>query len=480
MMPSDNHNQNSQTSHSYDIIIIGAGLVGCAMARKFTLEGAHVLTLEKGADILDGASKGNSAILHTGFDAPPDSIEQACIADSYQEFLSLRKKLHLPLMKTGALVLAWTEDEAGRLEDIIEKAHRNDVQDVELLNATAILNKEPQLAQHVKAGVYVPREYVIDPWTTPYVYMRQALANGAALRCSCEVSSGKFDGEYWHLFTNQGKFKATTVINCAGLYGDLIDQHFIGTTSFQIRPRKGQFLVYDTSAHRLINSIILPVPNEITKGVVICQTAFGKLLVGPTAEEQDDRDDASVDTETLQMLRQKGEELLPALAHEPVSATYAGIRPATEFKDYVINHHQDKNYISVGGIRSTGLTAALGIANYVFKHYLNGTQPYSAPNNIIYPDKLNQIAECETRDWQKQGNQGIVCHCERTTIREVNVALHDPHMPATSLDGLKRRTRVTMGRCQGFYCSAKLSEITAGHFKQPIAEDIDQGECNED
>jgi len=237
MMPTSNHRQKKQNAHCFDIIIIGAGLVGCAMARKFTLAGASVLTLEKGADILDGASKGNSAILHTGFDAPPDSIEQSCIADSYQEFISLRKKLHLPLMKTGALVLAWTDDEAGRLDDIIKKAHRNQVQDVELLNATRILNKEPQLANHVKAGVYVPREYVIDPWTTPYVYMRQALVNGAKLNCSCEVLNGEFNGEQWQLKTNLGKFKAHTVINCAGLYGDVIDQHLIGSSAFQIRPR---------------------------------------------------------------------------------------------------------------------------------------------------------------------------------------------------------------------------------------------------
>ena len=479
MIPTSKLEQNSDTLDHYDIIIIGAGLVGCAMARKLTLEGARVLTLEKGADILDGASKGNSAILHTGFDAPPDSLEQSCIADSYQEFIALRKKLHLPLMKTGALVLAWTDDEAGRLKGIIEKAHRNGVQDVKLLNSTAILKKEPELAQHVKAGVYVPREYVIDPWTTPYVYMRQALANGATLRCDCELVSGQFDGEYWQLSTNQGAFKATTVINCAGLYGDLIDQNLIGTSAFQIRPRKGQFLVYDTSAHRLINSIILPVPNDITKGVVICQTAFGKLLVGPTAEEQDDRDDASVDTETLQMLRRKGEELLPALAHQSVNATYAGIRPATEFKDYVINHYQNKHYISVGGIRSTGLTAALGIANYVFNQMIDGTQSYTPSDAIIYPDKLNQIAGDEIRDWQKQGNQGIICHCERVTEREIKAALDDPYLPASSLDGLKRRTRVTMGRCQGFYCSAKLSEITAGYFTQPMAENIHQEESNE-
>jgi glycerol-3-phosphate dehydrogenase len=261
------------------------------------------------------------------------------------------------------------------------------------------------------------------------------------------------------------------VINCAGLYGDFLDQKLIGKSEFEIRPRKGQFLVYDSAARQLLNSIILPVPNDITKGVVICQTAFGKVLVGPTAEEQQSRDDASVDTETLQMLRDKGEEMLPGLANIPVNATYAGIRPATEFKDYVIKHQQDKNYISVGGIRSTGLSAALGIAKKVFNTHCEQNQAYTPPDNIIWPDAPNQIAENETRDWHKDGNEGIICHCEWVTKREIQAALQG-NMPAASLDGLKRRTRVTMGRCQGFYCSARLSELTEGHFAQPIARDI--------
>lgn len=468
MNPSNVPQATNLNSSAYDVIVIGAGLVGCAMARQFTLAGANVLTIEKGADILDGASKGNSAILHTSFDAPPGSIEQACIADSYQEFMQLRNKLHLPLMKTGALVLAWTETEADQLDGILDKAHQNGVEDAEKMDTKAILAKEPQLGRHVKAGVYVPREYIIDPWTTPYVYMLQAIENGASLKCNCEVLSGEFDGDQWHLNTTQGTVQGTTVINCAGLYGDLVDQKLMGASSFEIRPRKGQFLVYDTSASRLLRSIILPVPNEITKGVVICRTAFGKVLVGPTAEEQPDRDDASVDTETLEMLRKKGEEMLPALAHEPLSATYAGIRPATQFKDYVIQQYSDENYTSVGGIRSTGLSAALGIAKHVFEHVSTSRYTAIPTDKIIWPKAANPIAEDEIRDWQKPGNQGIVCHCERVTEREVRTALNS-RLPAASLDGLKRRTRVTMGRCQGFYCSAKLSKLTEGFFLQPIA-----------
>lgn len=462
-----NSTSSDQATTCYDVIIVGAGLVGCAMARQFTLEGASVLVIEKAVDIIDGASKGNSAILHTGFDAPPDSVEQACINQGYQAYIDIRKKLKLPLLKTGALVLAWAPEEADQLEAILEKARGNSVDDATMMTAKTILKKEPRLSSHLKAGIHIPGEYVIDPWTTPFVYLLQAVENGAKLMRRCEVLDGKFDGKQWNLNTSRKPVKGMTVINCAGLYGDLLDTQLIGSSAFNIRPRKGQFLVYDTSAYRLLSSIILPIPSKTTKGVIICRTAFGKVIVGPTAEEQESRDDASVETTELESLRRKGESMIPALAHEPVIASYAGIRPATESKDYCIRHYPQNNYISVGGIRSTGLSAALGIAKRVFDESINRGHVYHPPDKISWPT-VNQIAENETRDWQIQGNEGIVCHCERVTRREIKIAL-EGKMPAASLDGLKRRTRVTMGRCQGCYCSAQLSGLTEGCFEQALA-----------
>ncbi len=457
-------------SDCFDTIIVGAGIVGCAMAREFTLAGAKVLILEKGEDILDGASKGNSAILHTGFDAPPNSVEHACIVESYHEYLSIRKKLGLPLMKTSALVIAWTEEEENLLEGILEKAKLNGIGDTKIINKKEVLSKETQLSSDVRAAIYVPREYVIDPWTAPNMYMLQAIKNGATLLRETEVKAGKYDGEKWLIETNRGIVKGTNVINCAGLYGDKLDEMLIGKKAFEIRPRKGQFIVYDKAASQLINAIILPVPNEITKGVVICRTIFGNVLVGPTAEEQKSRDDASVVQETLESLRLKGEELVPALKNIPITATFAGIRPATEYKDYCIKHYEENNYISVGGIRSTGLSAALGIAKRVFRDFQAYGSQYETREDIIYPSMI-PVAETEKRDWEKAGNEGIVCHCELVTQREIKQALAG-EIPAGSLEGLKRRTRVTMGRCQGFYCSAKLSELTQGCFKQPLAKAI--------
>ena len=466
----ENSTTKTTASTLYDVIIVGTGVVGCAMARRFTLEGARVLVLEKAADILDGASKGNSAILHTGFDAEPGSLEQACIQSGYEEYLQISSELNLPIVKTGALVVAWGQTEVDKLETIVEKALANGVSDVQVLSNSELVAKEPLLANTAKSAVEIPGESIIDPWTTPFVYLLQAIENGASLLCDAEVLGGQFDGEQWQLDTSQGRVNSKLVINCAGLYGDQLDETLLDQSNFEIRPRKGQFLVFDKSASRLVNSIILPVPTEITKGVVVCKTTFGNLLVGPTAEEQQSRDDASVDNANLQTLFKKGLEIIPELVNHTVTATYAGIRPASEFKDYQIQSISENSYISVGGIRSTGLSAALGIASHVYQLYENMGHSHDEASEVIFP-QVNPIADHLERDWCKAGNGGVVCHCELVTRREIEQALSGP-LAAKSLSGLKRRTRVTMGRCQGFYCSAELSELCANRLQIPMSESI--------
>ncbi len=453
---------------TFDIIVIGSGVVGCAMARRFTLEGANVLVIEKSVDILDGASKANSAILHTGFDAPPPgSQEHGCLVEGYREYREIHASLGLPLLECGALVLAWSSGEADRLDGILRNAHRNGVTSARILNASQLSSREPAVSESAVAAIEIPGESLVDPWTAPYTYLLQALENGASLARNCELSGGSFDGQQWTLNTSRGELHAHQVINCAGLYGDRVDQMLIGESKFEIRPRKGQFVVFDKSARGLLNSILLPVPTEVTKGIVVCPTMFGNLLVGPTAEEQQSRHEAAVENEALQALVERGVEILPALRQHAVTATYAGIRPASEHKDYQIQWYRERNYCCVGGIRSTGLSAALGIASFVYRQYQENGYGYTAPEERRSP-RVTQIADPGARDWQQPGNGGIVCHCELVTRREIEDALDGPIKPG-SLAGLKRRTRVTMGRCQGFYCSAELCELTEGHFQQALA-----------
>lgn len=458
--------KNNSVSDYYDVAIIGAGVVGCAMTRRFTLEGAKTVLLERSADILSGASKGNSAILHTGFDAPPGSVEWQCVQAGYQEYLQIRSAMNLPLLETGAHVVAWTEADLAKLESIVAKAHDNDVRDVTQISGDALKQREPNLAAHALGAAWVPGEFLIDPWSSPLAYLQQAKQNGAHIQFNADIENAEFDGEFWQVNTPSGVVKARTVINCAGLWGDELEQRLLGSSEFVITPQKGQFVVFDKAAHNLITSIILPVPSERTKGIVLTRTIFGNLLVGPTSEDQDDRYHATTNTEMLEKLRQQAIERIPALANIPVSATYAGLRPASDKKEYRIKHHADKNWISVGGIRSTGLTGALGIAQHIYHLYSQVIKHQALTEPLC--SAVPNIAEHEKRDWQEPGYEEMVCHCELVTKREIE-ATFTSEIPPGDFGGLKRRTRACMGRCQGFYCSGRVAELTEGKLAIPLA-----------
>lgn len=474
----ESQQQQVDASETFDVAVIGAGVIGCAMARRFTLEGARVVVLEKAADVLDGASKANSAILHTGFDAPSDSLELACIRAGYAEYLEIRQSLNLPLFESGAMVLAWNAEQLAALPELMEQARRNGVMDVQLLDSQQVLGLEPHLSPEVLGGFRVPGESLIDPWSAPHAYLTQALLNGARLELGWALSSARFENHRWLLESPRGAVRARSVINCAGLHGDTVEALLLGHAEFAIRPRKGQFVVYDKSAAQLLRHILLPVPTKITKGIVVCRTVFGNVLVGPTAEEQDERETATLDQPTLETLRQRGGEILPALRDQPVTALYAGLRPASQAKEYQIRAEADWRYIAVGGIRSTGLSSALGTAQHVYRLYreqLGGAHtPLAQP---LTPHQPN-ISEHAPRAWEGADNGGIVCHCERATRAEIEAALSGP-LPAHTLAGLKRRTRVTMGRCQGFYCSAALAQLSEGKLERPLGQPLDEGAAHE-
>lgn len=442
--------------------VIGGGVVGCAVARRLALAGLATVLLERGRDILAGASKANSAILHTGFDAPPDSLELACMREGYGEYLAIRERLGLPLLATGAVVIAWSEADLARLGVIEAQARGNGVADVRRLDRAQILAREPRLSPDCLGGVLIPGEHVIDPWSAPLAYLQQAAAHGATVRFDAEVTGGAFVSGSWNLATAAGQVSAGWVINCAGLFGDLLEERLLGDAAMQIRPRKGQFVVFDKPAAALLRTTVLPVPGERTKGVVLVRTIFGNLLVGPTAEEQDDRERATVEHGTLRSLIERAVAMLPALADVPVTATYAGLRPATERKEYRLRLEPDRHWLTIGGIRSTGLTAALGLAAHAARLLgLEVREPRSWP-------QLPNLADDRLRDWQRPDHGGIVCHCELVTRREIEAALSGP-LPARDLGGLKRRTRAAMGRCQGFYCGAELARLTEGRLAVPLA-----------
>lgn len=451
---------------TFDIAVIGAGVVGCAVVRRLALAGAKVVLVEKGSDILSGASKANSAILHTGFDAPPGSLELDLIKAGREEYLALAGGLGLTVVKTGALVCAWSDHEAGKLEAIAAQGRANGISALKLLSGHAARATMPDLSARLVAAIEVADEHIIDPWTAPLAYLTQGVALGAKFLRHAELIEGRFD-DGWHLATTAGTVRARAVVNAAGLYGDLVDQRLGLAPEFEIRPRKGQFVVLDKAASRHVPRIVLPVPTEITKGVVVCPTAFGNVLIGPTAEEQADRVRATVETATLESLLARGAEIVPALAGMPVTAVYAGLRPASESKAYRIFCRPEKRAVTLGGIRSTGLSAALGLAQHALK-LVEGFGLPLAPLTAAPQLRLPNLTETCPRDWQQPDHGEIVCHCELVTRREIEAALASP-VPPGDFGGLRRRTRAGMGRCQGFYCNAGLAEMTKGRFEEPLA-----------
>jgi len=455
--------ERSSHSEIFDVAVIGAGVVGCAVFREFVLAGARTIILERDADFLNGASKGNSGLLHTGFDAQPGTLEAKCVSDGYRAYCEIHERLNLPLRKTGAIVIAWTDDEAGNLLAIVERARANGAE-ARPVSAAEIRSEVPALNDSAKAGVRVPGESVIDPWSAPLAYLLQGIANGGAAWREAEVAEGRLCEAIWSLKMGAGRtVKASVVINCAGNYGDLVEA-IARPSPFRIRPRKGQFVVFDKSAAALAGPILLPVPNERTKGVVVSQTAFGNLIVGPTAEDQDERRLATVEDSALAALVAEGRRILPALARHGVTAVYAGLRPATQFKDYQIEALQKERWISVGGIRSTGLTGCLGIARHVRELYEERFGELTRPRSVKWTPVPN-LAEDRPRAYQQNNRSEIVCHCELVTAAEIEAAFEDP-LPVATLGGLRRRTRCMMGRCQGFYCTRRIAEIAAGRIRE--------------
>lgn len=455
----------SPLRETFDVAVIGAGVVGCAVVRRLALAGARVVLIERGSDILSGASKANSAILHTGFDAPPGSLELELIKAGRAEYLAIAGSLGVSLVKTGALVCAWNDVEAEKLEAIAAQGRANGVDALELLSGHAARATMPGLSERLVAALEVADEHIIDPWTAPLAYLTQGVKLGARFLRHAELTAGRYDGE-WHLSTTAGDVRARAVVNTAGLYGDIVDARLGFTPEFEIRPRKGQFVVLDKAAAAHVPRIVLPVPTEITKGVVVCPTAFGNVLVGPTAEEQDDRVRATVEKDTLEALLARGAEIVPALAGIPVTAVYAGLRPASESKAYRVFCRPESRAVTLGGIRSTGLSAALGLAQHaltLIEGFGLGLTPMEAP-----PVRLPNLTETLPRDWQQPDHGEIVCHCELVTKREIEAALAS-EVPPGDFGGLRRRTRAGMGRCQGFYCNARLAEMTRGHLAEPLA-----------
>ncbi|MFF9172661.1 FAD-dependent oxidoreductase [Streptomyces sp. NPDC014793] len=448
----------------YDVAIVGAGVVGCAIARELARHPVlRVALVEAQDDVGQGTSKANTAILHTGFDATSGSLEATLVREGSRRLAAYAAESGIPVERTGALLVAWDEEQLATLPGLAEKAGRNGCPDTRLLGADELYAREPHLGPGALGALHVPGESIICPWTTTLAYATQAVRAGVHLHLGTRVVRSERRDDVHVLTTSRGTLRARYLVNAAGLHADTLDRT-LGHDDFTVTPRRGQLIVHDRFARPLVRHILLPVPTALGKGVLIAPTVHGNVLLGPTAEDLDDRRATRTTAEGLALLREKGRRILPALLDEEVTAVYAGLRAATEHDDYRIAAHREQAYVTVGGIRSTGLTASMAIADHVVG-LLAGTGLDLGPRREPEPVRMPGIGEASPRPCQRpeliaaDPEYGLlVCHCERVSRGEIRDALAST-VPPRALEGLRRRTRAGAGRCQGFHCGAAVREL---------------------
>jgi glycerol-3-phosphate dehydrogenase len=444
----------------YDIAIIGAGAVGSAIARELSRYELNIVLLEANSDVGMGTSKASTAIWHTGYDATPGTLESELLKRSYPLMESFMKEVGSPFELVGGLLIAWNEEQFHTLPKLLEKAHKNGDMDVHVISKEEVYQREPHLGEGALGGMFVPGEGILCTFTIPLACATQAVVNGVKLKVNFGVKSIQQSDGVSIISSGSEDVRAKWVINAAGLYSDEINNHF-GHENFKVTPRRGELIVYDKLARPLVKHVLLPVPTATTKGVLISPTVYGNVLLGPTAEDLPDKTATNTSANGLRSLLDKGRKILPQLLEEEVTATYAGLRAATEHSDYQIELHADQKYVCVGGIRSTGISGCLGIAEYVADLLKEGGLRLN-PRSEFKTIQVSTIGEAFTRPYQngelirKNPEYGrILCHCERVSRGEVNDAIC-ADIPATTLDALRRRTRAMQGRCQGFNCHAAM------------------------
>ena len=450
-----------------DVLIIGAGAVGCALARELTRFELRVLVVDKNEDVGGDASKSNSAIIHTGYDAKPGTLESELVVAANPMYDRIAADLDVPFARIGAILPAFNDEQAAKLPAILEKAFKNRVYDVVYLPKEKLLEIEPNLNPEVQGGLYIPRESIIDPFLLTIGYAENAVMNGASFLLGTEVTGMRVAaGAVAAVQTTKGEIRARYVVNAAGLHCDDIAA-MVNHADYKVNPRKGQFFILDRETACKVNHIVLPIPTATTKGKLMCPTIHGNMLVGPTAEDLQDKEDHSTTAEGLATVAADVSRMIPGVRLNETITQYCGLRPNKVPEGVCVDVYDDlKNYVNISGVRSTGLTASAALAkcaaNKLFSIGLEDRcrkdyNPVRKGIRLFRDMSPAEQAEAIARD-PLYGR--IICRCEQVSEAEIVQAIHGV-IPARSVDAVKRRLRAGMGRCQGGFCGPRVIGILA-------------------
>lgn len=450
----------------YDIVIIGAGVTGCSVARFLSRYKAKICVLERAEDVCCGSSKANSAIVHAGFDAAAGSLMAKYNVIGNRMMPELAKELDFDYIPNGSLVVCMHEEDLPKLKELYENGLKNGVEQMELVDAKRLQELEPNISPDAVAALWAPTAGIVCPFGLTIALAENANTNGVEFRFNTEakmVSPKKGGG--WLIQTNTGVIETSYVINAAGVYSDMF-HNMVSKKKIHITPRRGDYCLLDRNTGDFVKHTIFQLPGKYGKGVLVSPTVHGNTIVGPTAIDIENRDGVNTTAEGINELIEKAGSTVKGLPIRQVITSFAGLRAHEDGHEFVIGEVEDApQFIDCAGIESPGLTSspAIGLAVSDMMRDIMGLEPNPDFNGkrkgILKPDRLSKEERSELI--KKNPAYGrIICRCESVSEGEILDAIHRP-LGARSLDSVKRRTRAGMGRCQAGFCSPRTMEILA-------------------
>ena len=449
----------------YDVIIIGAGVTGCAVARYLSRYQGSALVLERAEDVCCGTSKANSAIIHAGFDAAHGSLMAKMNVHGNRMVPGLAKELDFPFRMNGSLVVCMSEEDMPRLQALYENGVKNGVEGLEIVDAQRLHELEPNVSKNAVAALWAPTGGIVCPFNMTIALAENANANGVDFRFNTKVTGFTRGEEGWTVHTEQGDFRTRYVVNAAGVYADVL-HNMVSPRKLHITPRRGDYCLLDRQVGGFVNHTVFQLPGKLGKGVLVSPTVHGNIIVGPTAIDIEDRDGTNTTAAGLEELISKAGISVDNLPIRQTITSFAGLRAHEDHHEFVIGEAEDApGFVDCAGIESPGLTSAPAIGLTVAellreKLGLREKEDFIATRKgLLDPKSLTWDAyQALIRENPAYGQ--IICRCEQVTEGEIIDAIRRP-LGARSLDGVKRRTRAGMGRCQAGFCSPRVMEILA-------------------
>lgn len=456
----------------WDVAIIGGGVIGCAIARELSRYQLSVCLLEKCEDVCSGTSKANSAIVHAGFDAKPGSLKAEMNVLGSRMMPSLSKELDFRFRQNGALVLCFSQEEMPDLEALYRRGLDNGVEGLRLLTGDEARMMEPNLSDAVVGALYAATSGIVCPFDLTIALAENACENGVKFFLNEEVQALRFaDGKY-EIETSLETLQARCVVNAAGVYADSIN-NMVSDRKLSIIPRKGDYCLLDREAGNHVDATIFQLPGKYGKGVLVTPTVHGNLLVGPSATDVEDKEETATDRKDLTDVIQKGSMSVKNIPFNKVITSFSGLRAHEAGGDFVLGEAADApGFFNAAGIESPGLSSAPAIGVRIAALVAEKLKAEQKPDFKPAREGLRHLAEMDHAERAelicKNPLYGrIVCRCEQISEGEIVDAIHRP-VGATSLDGVKRRVRAGMGRCQAGFCTPRTLEILARELNRPI------------